>query len=84
LIDGATIAAMVGALRDHGIDDKFINDTTRALGPNTSALFLMGKAQDPDKVFEELKPFRTMVATTTLSGEQEQRLKQALDEESGG
>ncbi len=80
LIGGATVAAIVGALRDHGIDDAFINDATRALGPNSSALFLMGKAQDPDKLLEELEPFRAIVATTTLSADKEERLKQALAE----
>jgi uncharacterized membrane protein len=81
LIGGATVAAVVGALRDHGIDDKFIHDTTRILGPNTSALFLMGKAEDPDRVLEELKPFKAIVASTSLSEEKELRLKQALREE---
>ncbi len=68
-------------MKDYGIDDKFIQQTSEALSPNSSALFLMGKAEDPDRFYEEIKPFKAMVATTTLSEEQEQRLKGALAEE---
>jgi uncharacterized membrane protein len=41
----------------------------------------MGKAEDPDSVLEELKPFKAIVASTSLSEEKEMRLKQALREE---
>ena len=41
----------------------------------------MGKADDPEKFFEELKPFKALVATTSLSAEQEIRLKKTLAEE---
>lgn len=81
LVGGAAIGAISGALKDQGIDDKFIKEVTQALRPNSSALFLMGKAEDPDKFYEEMRPFKAVVATTTLSEEKEKRLKEALAEE---
>jgi uncharacterized membrane protein len=51
------------------------------LTPGSSALFLMGRADDPDKFLEELRPFKALVATTSLSAEQENRLKRTLAEE---
>ena len=81
LAAGATIGAIAGAMKDNGINDKFIRQTSEALSPNSSALFLMGKADDPDKFLQELEPFKALVATTTLSEEAEKRLKQTLAEE---
>lgn len=81
LVAGAAIGAITGALKDQGIDDKFIKEVSEALRPNSSALFLMGKAEDPDKFYEEMRPFKAIVATTTLSEEKEKRLKEALAEE---
>lgn len=81
LVAGAAIGAITGALKDQGIDDKFINEVSQALRPNSSALFLMGKAEDPEKFYEEMRPFKAIVATTTLSEEKEKRLKEALAEE---
>jgi uncharacterized membrane protein len=81
LVGGAAIGAIAGALKDFGIDDKFIRGVTESLKPNSSMLFLMGKAEDPEQFEEELKPFRAVVVTTTLSEEQETRLKRILAEE---
>ncbi|HSR30875.1 MAG TPA: DUF1269 domain-containing protein [Anaerolineae bacterium] len=81
LVGGAAIGAIVGAMKDYGIDDIFIRQTLEALSPNSSALFLMGKADDPARFYEDIKPFKAIVATTTLSQEQEKKLKEALAEE---
>jgi uncharacterized membrane protein len=81
LVGGTVVGAVAGALKDVGMDDKFIRQTSEMLTPNSSALFLMGKADDPVKFFDELKPFKALVATTSLSAEQENRLKRTLAEE---
>jgi uncharacterized membrane protein len=81
LVAGTAIGAIGGAMKDLGIDDKFIQDATKALPPNSSALFLMGRAEDPERFYEALGPYKATVATTTLSPEQEQRLKRVLAEE---
>lgn len=81
LVAGATIGAIGGAMKDQGIDDAFIRQISEALVPDSSALFLMGRAEDADRFYKEIKPFKAMVATTTLSEEQERMLKDALAEE---
>ena len=81
LVGGTVAGAVAGALKDVGLDDKFIKETSEMLSPGSSALFLMGKADDLDKLLEELKPFKALVATTSLSEEQENRLKRTLAEE---
>jgi uncharacterized membrane protein len=81
LVGGTVVGAVAGALKDVGIDDKFVRQTSEMLAPGTSALFLMGKADDPEKFLEELRPFKALVATTSLSEEQEKRLRRTLAEE---
>jgi uncharacterized membrane protein len=81
LIGGTAIGAISGALKDIGIDDKFVRQASEALGPNSSALFLLGTAQDPAAFSAELRPFKATVAMTTLSPEQEKRLKETLADE---
>lgn len=81
LVGGTVVGAIAGALKDVGMDDKFIKETSEMLSPGSSALFLMGKADDPEKFLEELRPFKALVATTSLSAEQENRLKRTLAEE---
>ena len=81
LVGGTVVGAIAGALKDVGIDDKFIRHTSKMLTPGSSALFLMGRADDPDRFLDELKPFKALVATTSLSAEQESRLRRALAEE---
>ena len=81
LVGGTVVGAFAGALKDVGIDDKFIRETSEMLTPGSSALFLMGKADDPDKFLDELRPFKALVATTSLSAEQEKRLRRTLAEE---
>jgi uncharacterized membrane protein len=81
LAAGAAIGAISGSLKDIGIDDLFINDVSSALGPNSSALFLMGKANDPDEFHKALAPFRARVISTTLSDEQVKQLRATLERE---
>ena len=81
LVGGTVVGAVAGAMKDVGMDDKFIKETSEMLTPGSSALFLMGRADDPEKFLEELKPFKALVATTSLSAEQEIRLKKTLAEE---
>jgi len=81
LIGGAAIGAIAGGMKDYGIDDKFIKEATSALKPNSSALFLMGKAEDPDKFMEEIRPYKAVVAMTTLPEDQEKALRDALARE---
>lgn len=80
---GAIIGGVSGAMKDYGIPDKFIEEVDQGLGANSSALFLMtsGGEGNMDKILEELRPFKIRIASTTLAGDQEAKLKEALSRE---
>lgn len=78
---GAGAGALSGGLTDYGIDDNFIRSVGEALKPNTSALFVLVRKVQPEKVLTELSRFHGRVIRSSLSPEQEARLQAAL---SGG
>ena len=79
---GAGTGALSGALSDYGIDDNFIKEMARTFEAGTSALFILVRRVNLDKVLPELKPFGGTIVKTSLTNEQERRLKQALEDAS--
>jgi uncharacterized membrane protein len=77
---GAGAGALSGALVDYGIDDAFIRSLGATIEPGSSALFVLVRRVTPDRVLPELHPFGGTVLRTSLSNEQEERLRQALQE----
>jgi uncharacterized membrane protein len=77
---GAGAGALSGALTDYGIDDDFIRSLGATLAPGASALFVLVRRATRDKVLPELRPFGGTILRTWLSHEQEERLRQALEE----
>lgn len=75
---GAGAGALSGSLADYGIDDTFIRSVAETLQPNTSALFVLVRKVQPEKVLAELSRFRGRVIRSSLSPEQEARLQAAL------
>jgi uncharacterized membrane protein len=75
---GAGTGALSGSLVDYGIDDDFIRSMVETLQPNTSALFVLVRKAQPDKVLAELSKFRGRVLRSSLSPEQEARLQAVL------
>ena len=75
---GAGAGALSGALVDYGIDDGFIRSLGATIEPGSSALFALVRSATPDRVLPELQPFGGTVLRTSLSTEQEERLRQAL------
>lgn len=75
---GAGSGALTGSLIDYGINDAFIQSLAETLKPNTSALFVLVRKAQPDKVLAELSKFRGRVLRSSLSPEQEARLQAAL------
>jgi len=75
---GAGAGALSAKLSDYGIDDAFIRSIGQTLQPNSSALFVLVRKVQPEKVLAELSKFRGRVIRSSLSPEQEQRLQQAL------
>lgn len=81
LVGGAAVGAIAGKMKDLGIDDTFIKDTSKALGPNTSAIFLMVKEANAEAVLKLLKPYKAIVLSSTLSEDKEAQLRKVLDRE---
>ncbi|MGA4552877.1 DUF1269 domain-containing protein [Methylorubrum aminovorans] len=75
---GAGAGALSGKLADYGINDDFIRSVAEAVQPNTSALFILVRKAQPEKVLAEMKQFRGRVIRSSLSPEQESRLQAAL------
>ena len=76
---GAGAGALAAALTDYGIDDDFIKKVGESLEPGSSALFILVRRATLDKVLPELSPFGGQILKTSLSTEQEERLRKALE-----
>ncbi|CAG9228844.1 conserved hypothetical protein [Paraburkholderia sabiae] len=76
---GAGTGALSGALSDYGIDDDFMRSTGQNIEPGSSALFILVRRVNFDKVLPELKPFGGKVLKTSLANDQEERLRKALE-----
>ncbi|MCS6780711.1 MAG: DUF1269 domain-containing protein [Geminicoccaceae bacterium] len=81
---GAASGAIAGKLSDYGIDDAFIHELGSTIKPGSSALFLLVHKVTADKVLPRLAEFRGRVLQTSLSDEQEQRLRAALGDTLAG
>ena len=69
-----------GALADYGINDDFIENTAKEFQPGTSALFILARRMNFDKALPELKKLGGKVLKTSLTNDDEQRLKHALED----
>ncbi len=78
MVTGAGLGAVIGALKEVGIDDDFMKDIAFHLKRGTSALFILAKQAGPDKIVEELKAYDGKILQTSLSHEDETRLRKAL------
>lgn len=78
---GAGAGAISGALTDVGIDDKKMKAIGEGLANGGSALFVLIRSVTGDKVLERLEAFRGKgrVISTSLSHEQEEKLKALVD-----
>jgi len=75
---GAVTGAISGGVTDIGIDDNFIKEVGNSIEPGNSALFLLITDVTADKVIEDLKKFDTTIIRTSLSAEQEEKLRAAF------
>ena len=75
---GAITGAISGKLSDYGINDDFINEVSQTIEPGGSALFLLISKWTEDKVLEQLGKFNPKVVRTSLSKEEENKLKAAF------
>jgi uncharacterized membrane protein len=75
---GAGTGALAATLTDYGINDDFIRSLAKTLEPGHSALFVLIRKAQPEKVLREMSRFRGRVLRSSLSPEQEARLQAAL------
>lgn len=67
-----------GLLSDYGIPDTFIRALGSTLPPGSSAIFLLLQHLDEEKLLSKISKYEGTVLKTSLSNEQEERLRQAL------
>jgi uncharacterized membrane protein len=75
---GAVTGAISGKLSDYGIDDDFIKEVGAKVEPGGSALFLLIAQWTEDKVMDELTKFDAQIVRSSLSKEDEEKLKAAF------
>lgn len=79
LLAGAASGAVSASLVDFGINDDFIEELSKKLRNGTSALFILVRKATPDKVIAEFEGTSGEVLHTSLSFEEENALKEALE-----
>jgi uncharacterized membrane protein len=77
-LSGAGFGALTGRLADYGINDEFIKGLGKSIPKGSSALFVLVQRSTPDKVLPEIEPYKPRVLRTSLSQEQEDKLRAAL------
>ncbi len=77
----ATAASEFGLLSDYGIPDNFIKELGSTIKRGTSAIFLLIRSVDEDKVLARISPHEGTILKTSLSKEHEEKLRTALTHE---
>ena len=75
---GAVAGAISGAMSDYGINDDFIKEVGTTIKPGGSALFLLISKWTEDKSLERLNKFNATIVRTSLTKEEEEKLKAAF------
>ncbi|WP_416841730.1 DUF1269 domain-containing protein [Haloferax sp. DFSO52] len=78
---GAVTGALSGKFADYGIDDDFIKEVGDTIQPGHSALFLLVREAQGERVVEDMERFAPKVLQTNLSPEQEDQLREAFGQE---
>lgn len=75
---GAGAGALSGSLSDYGIPDDFIRSLAETIPVNSSAVFILARKVQPEKILAELSDVKGKILRTTLSPDQEKRLREVL------
>jgi len=75
---GAGSGALSGSMVDYGINDDFVRSLADTIPNNSSALFVLIRKVQPDKVLAEFSGVQGRVLRTSLPPEREEKLRQAL------
>src|SRR5215467_6888275 len=77
-VTGAGAGALAGSLSDYGIRDDFVKKLGETIPPGSSALCALIRSVTQDKVIPEIERYKPRGLKTSLSNEQEAKLKAAL------
>jgi uncharacterized membrane protein len=77
-VAGAGAGALSGSLSDYGIRDDFVKKLGETIPKGSSALCVLIRSVTEDKVIPEIEPYKPRVLKTSLSNEQEAKLRAAL------
>lgn len=75
---GAGSGALAGSMTDYGINDDLIKKLADTIPVNSSALFLLLRKVQAEKVLAEFHGQNATILRTSLSPEQEEQLRKAL------
>lgn len=75
---GATAGAYAAARADIGINDDFMKELGETLQPDTSALFVLVREVNPDRVLEEISKYGGKILRTSLAKDKEAELQEIL------
>jgi uncharacterized membrane protein len=79
MLVGLLGGALMGSLAQMGVDKGFMKDVEEAMPPDSSALFILLRDEEPDATIAALEPYKGTVYHTSLSPEDEERsCEQAL------
>lgn len=78
---GAATGALFGHLEKYGFSKAFMDQIKEAVQPGNSALFLVADNVKVDRLTPALASLNPKVLRTTLSAEQEEKLRQAFGTE---
>jgi uncharacterized membrane protein len=78
---GAASGALGGKMTDVGVDDNFLKDLGAKLQPGSAALIVLGSTDARDKLIERVRPYGGHVIQTSLSTDEEERLRSALGQD---
>jgi len=79
LVAVAAEGAAISSLTDNGVDDKFIKKVGDTIQPGHSALFLLIHKATMVTLMDQIREFNPTVLQTSLSKEDEAKLREAFD-----
>jgi len=79
---GAAAGAVAGTLADFGVADDFVKCVRDTVTPGTSAVFVLGGRDCPDRIGAALADVPATLIRADLSDEQTRNLRDALGDES--
>jgi uncharacterized membrane protein len=75
---GAGLGALVGHFSNYGIDGNFVKSLTEGMTPDSSALFVLVRNVNQERVVPEIARYGGTVLRTSLTPDAEQQLQAAL------